>query len=219
MYKTFTKTTSTLSPRKHQKTVSCQNCCRHKTRWVSSEEKEHNILLTWVMSNNEGTLSTKDGPALGFREGTGFGLAERREKGFTDTGILRISAKGHYWVKGLFLRELFPDQSLGNSLLVATCLLPSAQSDRFCQILFHIPGVFIVLLLLFFALGLLGSPARTAWQAPVRGDGVRGERADHLALCPRDVVEGPSSGRRRHAVLPNSSLPPRHRGFQPSATP
>lgn len=93
----FKPTKNFLTLKSRQKMVNCQNGCRDKTWQVSSEEREYNILLIWVMSNNEETfMKKKDGSALSFKGWAGFGLAERREKGFTDKGILRINAKGHY---------------------------------------------------------------------------------------------------------------------------
>lgn len=63
--------------------VNCQNGFRDKT-CLSLEEKDHNILVIWVMNNNEEIFTKKDGSALSLKGCTRFGLAERREKGFTD---------------------------------------------------------------------------------------------------------------------------------------
>lgn len=45
--------------------------------------------------NNQGTFAKKEEFALSFKEWMRFGSAERRKKGLTNQGILRMDAKGY----------------------------------------------------------------------------------------------------------------------------
>lgn len=93
----------------------------------SLQKRKNTTCYSFGAPNNQGTFAKKGGFALSFKEWARFGSAERRKKGLTNKGNLRIDAKG-YGIKGLFfsVNSLFSDMSCSISHMC------SLQRNQMC---------------------------------------------------------------------------------------